>query len=365
MTKITDKDVMEALRGITPPGHSENVVSGGMVSGLQVKGDGHVLFALEVDPRQGPALEALRQEAARAVAALPGVTKVSAVLTAERKAAPASKPAGAAAQIENLVPHIKHVIAVASGKGSVGKSTVAANLAVALAAAGKSVGLLDADIYGPSVPMLLGLRGRKPEVVDEKMQPLEAFGLKVVSMGMLVEEESPMIWRGPMIQSALKQFLQDVDWGPLDILVIDMPPGTGDAQLTISQKANLSGAVIVSTPQDIALLDARKGLNMFRKVGVPVLGIIENMSVFCCPQCGHESPIFGRGGAKAEAHKMGCPFLGEIPLHPDIRQYSDDGRPVAAMDPQKPYVKVYHDIAARVLEQLAEQTPELKSAQAR
>lgn len=317
----------------------------GMVSGIRIK-DGRVTFVIEIDPAQGAEIETLRQKAESAVKAL-GAAHVSAILTAPRpegKAAPKQR-----AEIENLAPGIKHIIAVASGKGGVGKSTVAVNLAVSLAQMGYKTGLMDADIYGPSAPMMLGVHG-KPALKGDKLQPHKAHGLKVMSMGFLVEEDKPMIWRGPMIQSALRQFLADVNWGDLDVLVVDMPPGTGDAQLTMAQKVPLAGAVIVSTPQDIALLDARKGLNMFRQVGVPVLGIIENMSVYICPRCEHEEHIFGEQGAEKEAEKLGCAFLGGIPLRRAIREHSDSGQPYALSGGVD--AALYQEIAAKIMAQL-------------
>jgi ATP-binding protein involved in chromosome partitioning len=333
MRAIAENDVLQALRAVDDPGRGADIVALDMVRGLQVKG-GRVLFSLEVDPARGPSLEPLRQAAERAVAALPGVTEVTAVLTAEKKIPAAAKmdPHGMAKNPPLQLP-IRHVIAVASGKGGVGKSTVALNLAVALARAGKSTGLLDADIYGPSVPRLTGIGMKKPQLKDDKLLPLEAHGLKVMSIGFMVEDEAPLVWRGPMVQTALYQMLRDVAWGtptdPLDFLIVDMPPGTGDAQLTLAQKVPLAGAVIVSTPQDLALADARKGIEMFRKVHVPILGLIENMSTYICSSCGHEEHIFGHGGAKAEAEKQGVPFLGEIPLDIAIRTSSDAGKPVA------------------------------------
>lgn len=355
---LTNEEILTTLAGITDPASGQDIVSAGMVSGLQVD-DGHVLFALEVEAARGPQLEPLRQQAEAVIASLPGVRQVSAVLTAARNA-PAEHPDAftigggrrKSATVENLAPGIRHIIAVASGKGGVGKSTVAVNLAVALAQSGLKVGLMDADIYGPSVPHMLGLSGR-PDAVDGKLQPMTAHGLKVISMGMLVDAEAPMIWRGPMIQSAVRQFLADVNWGELDVLVVDMPPGTGDAQLTLVQKVPLSGAVIVSTPQDIALLDARKGLNMFRKTGVPVIGLIENMSVFVCPRCEHEEHIFGDQGARREAEKLACPFLGEIPLHIGVRQSGDAGRPVVVADPDSTAAQTFRSLAATVTAGLA------------
>jgi ATP-binding protein involved in chromosome partitioning len=277
-------------------------------------------------------------------------------MTAER---PAQRPAppprtghGPAAAARIDVPGVKHIIAVASGKGGVGKSTTAVNLALGLAASGVATGLLDADIYGPSMPRMLAVKD-KPESVDGKMlKPIERYGLQTMSIGYIVAEDTPMIWRGPMVSSALEQMLRDVQWGELDVLVVDMPPGTGDAQLTLAQRVALSGAVIVSTPQDIALIDARKGLSMFRKVAVPVLGIVENMSYFLCPKCGERSEIFGHGGAREEAEKMGVPFLGEVPLHLDIRTTSDSGHPIVVAKPDSPHAQVYRNIAGRVWKQL-------------
>jgi ATP-binding protein involved in chromosome partitioning len=246
------------------------------------------------------------------------------------------------------VPGIKHVIAVASGKGGVGKSTTACNLALGFAALGHRTGILDADVYGPSQPKLFGLRGKPRMTAERKLEPMERFGVKVMSIGFLVDEDLAMIWRGPMVMSAITQMLRDVVWGELDVLVVDLPPGTGDAQLTIAQQAPLSGAVIVCTPQDLALLDARRGIGMFQKVNVPLLGVIENMSNFCCPACNRLTPIFGHGGARAEAHKLGIPFLGEIPLAMQLRETSDDGRPVVATEPDGVHARHYIEIARNV-----------------
>ena len=373
MAIVTEAQVLDALRGVTDPDQGKDIVALGMISGLVVKG-GNVGFSIEVDPKRGPALEPLRQAAERAVDALAGVTSVTAVLTAHRPAptlpargnqaqahghdhgghghshgAPAAKPAPAG---KAGVPGVGAIIAVASGKGGVGKSTTSVNLALALAANGQRVGLLDADIYGPSMPRMMGIAG-KPESPDGKvLKPMEKYGIKVMSMGFLVAEDTPMIWRGPMVMSAIQQMLRDVAWGELDVLVVDMPPGTGDAQLTMAQNVPLAGAVIVSTPQDIALLDARKGLNMFRRVDVPVLGIIENMSYFCCPNCGHRSDIFGHGGARAEATKLGVDFLGEMPLDIIIRETSDDGTPIVVEKPDSEHAKVYRAIAATVWQKI-------------
>ncbi len=343
-----EQEIDTALRRVIDPATGRDIVSAGMVSGLQVT-DGHAVFALEVDASRGPALEPLRVEAEQAAARVDGVRQVTAVLTAKR---PETNAYGKkTARIENLAPSVKNIIAVASGKGGVGKSTVAVNLAAALAASGVRTGLLDADIYGPSVPRMTGLSGR-PDVKDGKLIPAEAHGLKIVSMGLMVDEEAALIWRGPMIQTALRQFLQDVAWGDLDVLVVDMPPGTGDAQLTMAQKVPLAGAVIVSTPQDIALLDARRAIAMFRQVNVPILGIIENMSTYICPRCEHEEHIFGEQGAWKEAERLGCDFLGEIPLRLDIRKAGDAGQPLAGYP-------VFNEAAQHILRKLDKIEPRM------
>ncbi len=364
MATITEERILEALRRVRDPEQGRDLVSLGMIGGLTIK-DGNVGFSIEVAAERGAAAEPLRKAAEQAVFALDGVTSVTAVLTAHSagggagagRAPAANAPAGdaaasAAAPKRSGADRIGSIVAVASGKGGVGKSTTAANLALALMAEGARTGLLDADIYGPSMPRMMGVRG-KPTTADGKvLDPMNGHGVKLMSMGFLVDEETPMIWRGPMVMSALQQLLQDVDWGPLDVLVVDMPPGTGDAQLTLAQTAKLAGAVIVSTPQDIALLDARKGLNMFRKVDVPVLGIVENMSYFQCPHCGERSDIFSHGGARREAERLGVPFLGEIPLDIAIRETSDGGRPIVAAEPDGPHAAAYREIAMQVLDRL-------------
>jgi ATP-binding protein involved in chromosome partitioning len=369
---VSEASVLEALARVDDPHAKRDVVSAGLISGVQVRG-GHVRFLLTVDPARGAALEPLRLACERAVQQIAGVLSVSAIMTAERASPageqrpaprPGARPAtghahgGAAAgggRIE--VAGVRHVIAVASGKGGVGKSTTAVNLACALAALGHKVGLLDADIYGPSMPRMLKVTEKPESVGGKKLLPIERYGLRTMSIGYIVAEDTPMIWRGPMVTSALEQMLRDVEWGTLDVLVVDMPPGTGDAQLTMAQRVQLSGVVIVSTPQDIALVDARKGLSMFRKVAVPVLGIIENMSYFLCPHCGQQSDIFGHGGAREEAAKLGCEFLGEVPLHLDIRTTSDAGTPIVATRPDSEHAHIYREIAARVWEQLAGAKP--------
>lgn len=359
MNELTSQRVLDALRRIDHPRRGRDVVSLGMISNIVIK-NGNVGFAIEIDPAEAAQLEPLRKACEQAVRALPGVLSCAVVLTAERAPGgrPASGPApslgGPARQApQPLVPGVKAIIAVASGKGGVGKSTTAVNLAMGLAAIGQRVGLLDADIYGPSQPRMAGISGR-PEATDgKKLRPMESWGVKVMSMGFLVDEDTPMIWRGPMVQSALQQMLGDVEWGALDVLVVDMPPGTGDAQLTMAQKVPLAGAVIVSTPQDIALLDARKAINMFRKVDVPVLGLVENMSYFCCPNCGHRAEIFAHGGARACAAQFGVDFLAEIPLDLEIRTTGDEGRPIVVSRPGHPMAEAYRQLAASVRDKLA------------
>ena len=398
---VTKDAVLAALKRVKGPDLAGNIVDLGLVSEVLIK-DERAYFSITVPAARAEELEPLRQAAEKVVADLPGIAGVVAVLTAEsggagRKMAatggakvPESPrvqaarakgngggghthdhahghshgpgggahshaPATAApapARTSGAVPGIKHLIAVASGKGGVGKSTTAVNLALGFQANGLKAGILDADIYGPSQPRLLGLTGRPQVISGKTLRPMEGYGLKAMSMGFMVDEGTPIIWRGPMVVSALTQMLREVAWGDLDVLVIDMPPGTGDVQLTIAQQVPLSGAIIVSTPQDLALIDARKGLNMFRKVDIPVLGIIENMSYFLCPSCGERAEIFGNGGARAEADRLGVPFLGEIPLHIDIRVTSDSGQPIVVSAPQSLHAQIYRDIAARAWSEL-------------
>ncbi len=352
----TADSLRDALRQIADPASGGDIVAAGRIEAIDLRGSLVQVTLLTARDQAGP-MEAVCREVEAVLAAVPGITNATAILTAHRPAPPAAAPAKPAhshapdparkGKPPLLLPDIGAIIAVASGKGGVGKSTVAVNLAVSMARQGLRVGLLDADIYGPSLPRMLGLN-RRPEVRGDQMQPLDAWGLKAMSIGFLVEEEAPMIWRGPMVMGALEQMLGQVTWGRLDILVIDMPPGTGDAQLTIAQRVSLSGAVIVSTPQDIALLDARRGVKMFEKTNVPVLGIVENMSFFQCPNCGHQTDIFGHGGAKAEAHRIGADFLGEIPLLLDIRTASDDGQPIVAKSPDSEAARAFDTIAKAV-----------------
>ncbi len=357
MTTVTERQILDALGDIADPDKGADIVSLGMVSGLVIR-DGNVAFAIEVESERGPRLEPLRKAAEKAVETLPGVLSVTAVLTAQapprgRAAAPAPSAAAGGRTARGVVPGVGAIVAVASGKGGVGKSTVAANLALGLKANGLRVGVLDADIYGPSMPRMLGISGRPRSRDGKTLIPMENYGVKCMSMGFLVPEDTPMIWRGPMVMSALQQMLREVEWGELDIMIADMPPGTGDAQLTMAQQVPLAGAVIVSTPQDIALLDARKGLNMFRKVDVPVLGIVENMSYFLCPHCGGRSEIFSHGGARQEAERLGTEFLGEVPLDLKIRETSDGGTPITISDPDNPHALVFRHMAARIWEKVA------------
>ena len=348
--------LMAALRGVRDPASGADIVAAGLVDGLQHR-DGLVQASLRAERAQAAAMEPVRAAAQAALAAVKGVRNASVVLTAHRPATPAPAPAPAPAahghaERPQLLAQVRHVLAVASGKGGVGKSTTAVNLAVCLAQRGLKVGLLDADVFGPSLPTMLGL-DRKPEVRDGQMIPLSAWGISAMSIGFLVSADQAMIWRGPMVMGALEQLMGQVAWGPLDVLVVDMPPGTGDAQLTMAQRVSLAGAVIVSTPQDLALADARRGVAMFEKTRVPVLGLVENMSLFICPNCGHESHVFGHGGAKAEAARLGIEFLGEVPLLMDIRTHSDAGTPISAAEPDSAAARAYAAIAARVADKLA------------
>jgi ATP-binding protein involved in chromosome partitioning len=373
MSIITPALVLEKLKSVRGPDLESNIVDLGMVSDIFIS-DGKAYFSITVPAERAKELEPMRAAAERVVKDIAGLKGAMVALTADKKAgsnaAPVSKPQVPAAAHSHQghshaghshapkapakpgIPGVGAIIAVASGKGGVGKSTTSVNLALALQANGLRVGILDADIYGPSMPRLLNIKGKPQQIDGRIMRPMENYGLKVMSMGFLVEEETAMIWRGPMIQSALMQMLREVAWGDLDVLVVDMPPGTGDAQLTMAQQVPLAGAVIVSTPQDLALIDARKGLAMFRKVEVPVLGIIENMSYFIAPDTGNRYDIFGHGGARAEAERIGVPFLGEVPLTIQIRETSDAGTPVVISDPQGPQAVVYREIAGKVWSQV-------------
>jgi ATP-binding protein involved in chromosome partitioning len=367
---VSKEQVLAALAAVAAPG-GVPLPTAGVLSDIVVS-DGKVYFSLTVDAAAVKVWEPVRTAAEAAVRAIPSVQSALVALTAERAAGAAARgpqPAHVATQpraagapaahahahpadkVQPGIPGVDAIIAVASGKGGVGKSTTAVNLALGLRDLGLKVGMLDADIYGPSLPKLLAIK-EKPQTIGGKLKPIERYGLTVMSIGFLIEEETPMIWRGPMVMSAITQMLREVEWGKLDVMVVDMPPGTGDAQLTMAQQVPLKGAVIVSTPQDLALIDARRGVAMFKRVNVPVLGVVENMSYFMCPQCGTRSDIFSHGGARLEAERLGVPFLGEVPLHMTIREKSDSGLPVVATEPDGPHAKIYREIAARVLEQI-------------
>jgi len=349
----TDR-LRRALSGLTLPDGTP-LLKSGRIAGLGMAG-GRVNLTITTRPDEAPRLAALRNAAEARLRAVPGVESAFVVLTADSPVPPALKPQAPARP--DPLAGVRHVVAVASGKGGVGKSTTTVNLALGLVAQGLRVGVLDADIYGPSLPTLLGLTGR-PLAQGRRLQPMRAFGLRAMSMGVLVEAETAMVWRGPMVMSAITQMMADVDWGTLDVLLVDMPPGTGDAQLALAQGTRLSGAVIVSTPQDLSLIDARRGIAMFRKVDVPILGIVENMAHFVCPDCGGQHAIFGQGGARAEAARLGVPFLGAVPLTMDLRVASDAGVPVAARDPEGPLGRLYQQMARSLLAGLS---PERRAA---
>lgn len=374
MPDVTKDQVLAALGKVRSPDLQSDLVSRGMVSDVFIS-DSKVYFSITVPADKARELEPLRIAAEKAVTAVPGVKGALVTLTADRKAssapqqppapqahghshapshAPAGGPSRGPGNVKAGVPGVGAIIAVASGKGGVGKSTTAVNFALGLQANGLRVGILDADIYGPSVPRLLKISGRPEQIDGRLIKPMENYGLKAMSMGFLVDEETAMIWRGPMVQSALLQMLREVAWGDLDVLVVDMPPGTGDAQLTMAQQVPLAGAVIVSTPQDLALIDARKAVTMFRKVEIPLLGIVENMSYFLAPDTGKRYDIFGHGGARAEADRIGVPFLGEVPLTMDIRERSDLGTPIVHAEPDSEVANIYKDIAAKVWAQLSQ-----------
>lgn len=363
MSGVDREAVLAALRWVKDPETGLDLIASGRAQGVDVRG-GAVSLAVEVDPARAAAAEPLRKAAEAAIRALPGVESALVVLTAHsatpvtraappppdlgpRRAQPGDKPLRAPAPPPNdgRVAGVAHILAIGSGKGGVGKSTVSANLAVALQQEGARVGLLDADVYGPSQPRMMGATGRPGSPDGKTITPLSAHGVTLMSMGFMTGEDQSVVWRGPMLMSALTQMLHQVAWGELDYLIVDLPPGTGDVQLTLSQKAKVSGAVVVSTPQDVALLDARKAIDMFRKLGTPLLGMIENMSTFCCPACGHETQVFGHGGARREAERLGIPFLGEVPLDIDIRLLSDEGAPITVAKPRSPQAARFREIA--------------------
>jgi ATP-binding protein involved in chromosome partitioning len=351
-TDLTDEKVLDVLKTVRFPGLSRDIVSFGFVKDLTV-GGGNVSFRLEITTESPRAAEEIQRDATEKLRALPGVSAVTIRLEVKPPGPPSPRGASAApATPAHILPEVRFAVAVASGKGGVGKSTVAANLALAFERLGRRAGLMDSDIYGPSQQMMMGI-SEKPYVNESnQIVPIERYGVKVMSLGFLMDVDQPVIWRGPMVMKAVEQFLQDVAWGKLDVLVIDLPPGTGDAQLTLTQKIHLAGAVIVTTPQDVSLIDARKGLAMFQKVNVPVLGIVENMSYYICPQCGHREEIFKHGGGRRTAEQLRVPFLGEIPLDPKIAAGGDEGRPIVAAEPQSPVTEAYLRIAEEIVRQL-------------
>jgi ATP-binding protein involved in chromosome partitioning len=355
---VTEEDVRRALSGVKYPGFTRDIVAFDIVRDVTIDG-GTVGLRIVIGPGNPAVLGAIERDVRAALGAVPGVTAV-AIHSDTRASAPAAGPAASSGALDaGLLPGVSHAIAVASGKGGVGKSTVAVNLAVALARRGAKVGLMDADIYGPSIPIMMGVDER-PELdpSGRSITPFDRFGVRFMSLGFLVDKDAAVIWRGPMVMKAIEQLLRDVAWGDLDVLVVDMPPGTGDAQLTLSQKVRLSGAVIVTTPQDVALADAIKGVAMFRKVGVPVLGIVENMSFFLCPHCGNRTDVFAHGGGRREAVRLGAPFLGEIPLDAAIREGGDLGRPVVAADPSSTLSAAFLELADKILASLGSGDPD-------
>ena len=349
----TEAAVLEALKSVTDPNTGHDLVSGKQIRNLRVEG-GDVSFDAVLGYPAQSQIPALRRSLIDAVRALPGAGNVSANVTSQIVAHAVQRGV-------QLLPGVKNIVAVASGKGGVGKSTTAANLALALAAEGARVGVLDADIYGPSMPMMLGVTGRPESLDGQTIEPMYGHGLQIASIGFMVEPDQAMIWRGPMATQALDQLLRQTRWQDLDYLVVDLPPGTGDIQLTLSQRVPITGAVIVTTPQDIALLDAKKGVSMFEKVGVPILGIVENMAVYCCPNCGHVEHIFGAEGGKRMAEQYKVDFLGELPLARAIREQADSGRPTVVADPDGEVASIYKAVARRVAVKIAEKSKDFSS----
>ncbi len=362
---VTKEQVLQALSSLKAPGSDQPLTNSGRLSDIIIDPQGKVMFSLAITANEAPQWEVTRKTAEDIVSSIPGATGAFVALTEDVPAGTSAQTApspqekrnaGQAAKNGQPVEGVNHIIAVASGKGGVGKSTTASNLALALSSLGLKVGLLDADIYGPSIPRLFGISEKPTVNASGMLEPLIGHGIKIMSIGFLVEEEAAMIWRGPMVMSAITQLLRDVAWGPLDILVVDMPPGTGDAQLTMAQSTPLAGAVIVSTPQDLALIDARRGVTMFNQVEIPILGIVENMATFICPHCGQSSHIFGHGGAREEARRLNVPFLGEVPLNMTIRELSDAGRPVVVADPDGPHAAIYKEMAATIWQSVTQGT---------
>jgi ATP-binding protein involved in chromosome partitioning len=345
MPSVTQEAVLAELSKIQDPDLHRDIVSLGFVQNITIDG-GTVAFDVVLTTPACPVKDQMREEAHRLVSAIPGVSNVKINMTS-------NVTKGRSQVRENYIPQVKNTIAVSSGKGGVGKTTVSVNLAVALARSGASVGLMDADMYGPNVPLMMGVKHPQEGSAENKIKPAERYGVKIMSIGFFVPEDQPIVWRGPMIHGAIQQFLRDVEWGELDYLIVDLPPGTGDAQLSIAQLVPMTGAVIVTTPQDVALLDSRKGLEMFRKVNVPVLGIVENMSTFICPHCSKSTDIFSHGGGEKAAEKLDVPFLGAVPIDPQIRQGGDEGRPIVTASPDSPQAKAFVDIAGKVAQQVS------------
>jgi ATP-binding protein involved in chromosome partitioning len=350
---LTRENVIAALKTIEDPSGGGDIMASGLVRALNVGDDGSVRFVLEVSPSRANDYAPLRDKAEELVRALPDVGAVSIIMTAHSAPAaapPDLKPSRAAEpKGPQKIPGIDRILAIASGKGGVGKSTVSANLACALAAEGRRVGLLDADVYGPSQPRMLGVSGRPSSPDGKTILPMRNFGVTMMSIGLMTNEDQAVVWRGPMLMGALQQMMSQVQWGALDVLIVDLPPGTGDVQMTLAQKAHLNGAIIVSTPQDVALMDARKGIDMFNQLGTPIIGMIENMSTHICSQCGHEEHVFGHGGVAAEAKKIGVPLLAEIPLHLDIRLAADGGAPIVVSKPDSSQALVFREIAQNLI----------------
>tara|TARA_R110002096_G_scaffold189191_29_gene369534 strand:- start:483 stop:1577 length:1095 start_codon:yes stop_codon:yes gene_type:complete len=357
---LTRDAVLDVLKTVKDPIRGNDLVSAGMVRALTVS-DGAVRFVLEIDPARAKKMEETRAEAEAKIKSLAGVVSVAIVMTAHTVATPPPDLKGsghkggghghapAKATGPEKIPGVARILAIASGKGGVGKSTVAANLATALAAEGRKVGLLDADVYGPSQPRMLGVSGRPASPDGKTILPLRNHGVTLMSLGLMTQEDEAVVWRGPMLMGALQQMLFQVQWGALDVLIVDLPPGTGDVQMTLAQKSQVDGAIIVSTPQDIALLDARKGIDMFNRLGTPIIGLIENMSTHICSNCGHEEHIFGHGGVAREAEKLGVPLLAEIPLHLDIRTASDGGAPIVVSKPASTQAQAFRNLAKALI----------------
>jgi ATP-binding protein involved in chromosome partitioning len=346
MSAVTEADILNALRPIQDPDFNRSIVDLGFVKNIDIASDGRVSFKIELTTPACPVKEQFQSAAQNAVAALPGVSSVEVEMTANTRSA--KRPTE-----QEVLPGVKNVIAVASGKGGVGKSTVSVNLALTLAQMGGEVGLLDADIYGPSIPLMLNVSGTPEVTADRKIVPRESYGLRLMSIGFLVGDDGPVIWRGPMVHGVVQQFLSDVLWGELDYLVIDLPPGTGDAALTLCQTAPLSGAVIVTTPQEVSLIDARKGLKMFERVNVPVLGIAENMSYFVCPSCDTRHHVFGSGGGERTAKELNVPLIAQIPLQPDVVDSGDTGKPTMIAQPDSPAAAAIRELASSVVRKLS------------